>query len=361
VVASTLDATKVKSVDLPAKPNDQGYLSLQSAQLFSQGMSFSGNERDKFWLNRGLEGFVDLSDVSGADSLQDGRAAVAADFDDDGDVDLFVHHIQRERHGLLRNDIAVPGGPTNRFLKIRLRATRSQHEAIGAIVLVKTSLGPVAQVLARGSGFASCLPPELVFGLGTAAEAEVEVIWPGARRESFGVVQANTRALLVEGEGRAQAIPARPRPLPDPVPSGLRIAEGESVPVVSLVDREGRSKLLDVRALAVGKPLFLNFWASWCAPCVAELPTLQRLADRGEVRVVTVGLDAPRDRERAVALLGKHAARIEAFFLPEVADPEAPGVEAIVDLERLPIPTTLVITSAGRVESVLRGPIRDDR
>lgn len=361
MVASTLDALEVEGVSQPSRPNDSTYLASHDLQLFSQGMSFSGHERDKLWINRGEDGFADLSDISGADSENDGRAAIAADFDDDGDLDLFVHHIQRERHGLLRNDIGTPGGATSRFLKIRLRATKSQYEAIGATVRVRTPLGPLSQVLARGSGFVSCLPSELVFGLGAAETAEVEVIWPGARRESFGSLPANTRALLVEGSGKPEPIAARTRRLPDPLPAGLKLAQGDLVPRIALVDGRGREALLDVRELGGGKTLFLNLWASWCPPCVAELPTLQAIADRGEIAVVAIGLDPPGSRDTVRGLLERRGVRFETFYLPESASSGVPGIDAIVDLERLPIPTTLVISPAGRIEAVMRGPVPHPR
>lgn len=356
-----MDATKVESVGVPQRPNERSYLSLQNAQLFRQGMSFSGNERDKVWINRGGGGFADLSDVSGADSPNDGRAAIAADFDDDGDVDLFVHHIQRERHSLLRNGAVEAGSASARYLKVRLRATKSQHEAIGAIVMAKSPLGPVAQVLSRGAGFVSCQPPELVFGIGAAESAEVEVIWPGARRESFGAIAANSRVLLVEGSGKPEPFATRPRALPDPLPAGLKLAEGDLVPEIALVDGAGRAVQLDVRALADGKPLFLNFWASWCPPCVAELPALAKLAAKGDVRAAAIGLDLPADRAKASALLRERGGELAAYFLPEKAKEGTRGIDAIVDLERLPIPTTLVLSPEGRVESILRGPVAESR
>src|SRR5262249_29869023 len=146
--------------------------------VFTDGLSLAGHQRDHLWRNAGEAGFVDLSDVSGADSPLDGRAVLAADFDDDGDVDLFVHEMEGERHRLYRNDATAPGAG---YLKVRLRATRSQWQAIGAEVVVKGgSAGPCSQVLQCGSGYLSCQPPELVFGLGDAKEGTIEVYWPGA-------------------------------------------------------------------------------------------------------------------------------------------------------------------------------------
>jgi len=39
-----------------------------------------------------------------------------------------------------------------------------------------------------------------------------------------------------------------------------------------------------------GRPLVVNFWATWCPPCVDELPALQRLADEDDVAVLAVNL-----------------------------------------------------------------------
>ena len=64
----------------------------------------------------------------------------------------------------------------------------------------------MAQVLSRGAGFLSCQPPELVFGLGGASEADLRVLWPGGLSENFGTVDANAKVLLVEGAGRAKTL-----------------------------------------------------------------------------------------------------------------------------------------------------------
>ncbi len=360
-MASSLPEGAEQSVVLKQAVNASSYRGFHSAQMFEQGFSFSGFERNKVWINAGGR-FADLSDVSGADTPNDSRAALAADFDDDGDVDLFVHNLQRERHALYRNDALAPG--THGFLKLRLAATRGQHEAIGAVVTVHGPLGPVAQSLSRGDGFVSCRAGELVFGLGDAAHAEVEVLWPGGARESFGQLAAGTRARLVEGAGKAELVPARPRPLPDPLPQGLLLDEGAALPRLALADAAGAPRVLDLGAIGRGKPVLLNLWASYCAPCVAELPLLAKKHAEGKVTVVLLSLDVPEERVAASRLLQANAPALPAFFLPKpgLAPPAgSAAIETILDLERLSLPTTLVLSAEGKLETVLRGPLRDER
>ncbi len=322
------------------------YVGRHSLQMFEEGRSFSGNERFCLFLGGGDGSFQELSALGGADSNLDGRALVACDFDDDGDTDLFVHAMQRERHLLFRNDL---GGA---FVKLRLRATRGQYEAIGATVVVDAGR-PVAQVLSRGAGFESCQAPELVFGLGQASEARVEVRWPGGAREDFGSLAAGARALLVEGTGAPQSFEARTRPLPDPLPDGLRVRIGEALPELTLLDAAGQPARF--RATETEGPLLVNFWATYCAPCVGELPALARIDAAGERRVVLFSVDAPGDRERGAALLAERAPGVEAYYLAEGGR----GLDGWVDLLRLPIPTSLEVDAQGVVSGVVRGVVEE--
>lgn len=65
---------------------------------------------------------------------------------------------------------------------------------------------------------------------------------------------------------------------------------GEDIPDVTLTDPDGN--ILRLRE-ATGQPLLLNLWATWCGPCVVEMPLLDDLAGdlQGKVRVVTVSED----------------------------------------------------------------------
>ena len=69
-----------------------------------------------------------------------------------------------------------------------------------------------------------------------------------------------------------------------------RSRAGDLLPAVALADPQGKS--LNTGALS-GTPLLLNLWATWCAPCVEEMPLLDKLAGdyEGKLRVVVASQD----------------------------------------------------------------------
>lgn len=212
MVASTVDAAAEPSIRVAQQVNSKQYRLTQYHRMWKEGWGYAGRERDKVWL-RGPDGFLDVSDVSGADSEGDGRALLAADFDDDGDLDLFNHEMQRSRHQLFRNDI---GDPAGRFVKVRLEAKSRHWSAVNAQVIATVGGQRCGQTLAIGNAYVSCQPYELLFGTGGAPEAELEVLWPGGKRESFGRVAAGSRVRLVEGAGVPENLVARNRHLARP-------------------------------------------------------------------------------------------------------------------------------------------------
>ncbi|MFB0610869.1 TlpA family protein disulfide reductase [Aurantiacibacter poecillastricola] len=90
---------------------------------------------------------------------------------------------------------------------------------------------------------------------------------------------------------------------------------GETVPEVTVVNPEGEELILS----EVGEPMLLNLWATWCAPCVVEMPLLDELAADldGQVRVVTVSEDM-----RGAEVVEPFFAERDLPNLPQWLDPQ---------------------------------------
>ncbi len=130
---------------------NSGYQNDHMSRIFSQGFSFSGFERDKLYLSLGGEKFVDISGLSGLDSVTDGRGAAYGDFDNDGDYDVFLTSLQGQVHHLFRNNVGQEGN----FVRVALEGRKSGRNAYGSEVRLKTSAGLLTKIKAGGSGFVS--------------------------------------------------------------------------------------------------------------------------------------------------------------------------------------------------------------
>lgn len=115
-----------------------------------------------------------------------------------------------------------------------------------------------------------------------------------------------------------------------------RSQAGKAAPTLAFLDPAGKSvTLADYR----GKPVLLNLWATWCGPCVKELPTLDALATReaGRLHVVTLSQDMD-------------PAKVAPFFatrkfktLKAYTDPKMAWVPAVASN----LPTSILYDSTG--------------
>ena len=123
-----------------------------------------------------------------------------------------------------------------------------------------------------------------------------------------------------------------------PVKGVTRDNAGKAAPDVEMHDSNDRPSSL---AAVTGKPVLVNIWATWCAPCVKELPTLQAISKRkGSPRIIAVSQDmAPRSS--VDAFLDQHKlGDLEVWQDPKMELSSAAGAEVL--------PTTILYNSEGR-------------
>ena len=153
----------------------------------AKGASFSGHERNRVFLQRRVDGrvdYVDVSAVSGLDSLGDGRAFAWLDFDHDGLRDVVVTNANEPRVQLFRNQMRAP----HAVMALRLVGDHrggkpSNADAIGARVEVDLAGRTRVMELRAGEGLAAQNSAELLIGLGAATSVDaIRVVWPGGGR-----------------------------------------------------------------------------------------------------------------------------------------------------------------------------------
>lgn len=133
------------------------------------------------------------------------------------------------------------------------------------------------------------------------------------------------------------------RPAPQPVPAHVEVAGiGAELPDLDLAGIDGAvHSLADYR----GRPLVINFWATWCPPCVAEMPMLSAF-DAGQApngpRVIGIALDAP---ERVRAFLSRTPVGYP--ILLDVPDDDDASV--VLGNTRGVLPYTVLVDAEGRI------------
>jgi hypothetical protein len=172
--------------------------------IMTNGVDFPNEPSEKFlddpvrlWRNRGDGVFDDVAVEAGIDDRKDGRGLMILDYDDDGDLDVFI-----ARHALppalFRND----GGSDNAWLRVDLRGRRSNARGIGARVTLVRREGEPPQVReVRASGqFLSQSETTVHFGLGTYEQPvhSLRVDWPSSGTSELQAVQPRQRITIRE-------------------------------------------------------------------------------------------------------------------------------------------------------------------
>ena len=191
---------------------------------------------------------------------------------------------------------------------------------------------------------------------------------PGASRKSYAVVtalaalaavvgfaavygtlgQPDNNGMTQTGAGPAENAEAAPRRQAPGLPAFVFKKAPEPLSEVNFTDETGAARTLkDFH----GKTILLNLWATWCAPCRHEMPSLDRLqAELGSDKFEVVALAVDRSgAEAAKKFLNDTGVKALKLY----ADPTTRSGSA---LKAVGMPTTILIDAEGREIGRLPGP-----
>jgi tetratricopeptide (TPR) repeat protein len=336
-------------------------------ELIRSDASWNGLERNIFYANNRDGTFSEISGIVGMDFPDDSRSFALVDLDHDGRLEVVLKNRNAPQLRILRNAMMEIG----HSVVVRLRGTKSNRDAIGAVVMVEAEGRRQTKYVQAGSGFLSQHSKELFFGVGKAeGTVRANIRWPSGLSQTFEHLPVNRRIEIEEGSedfaarpfAAAAALYARageaqkPEVLPSSVETWL--IEPLSAPEFSLPDFAGGVR--ELRAFRGGFVL-LHFWAATSPACGEELRSLQKrqvVLASGGLRILGVNLDG---------VARSFVAKEGIAFPIALATPEVAGIYNIVyrylfDRRRdLTLPTSFLVNADGMIVKVYQGSMNAER
>ena len=147
------------------------------------------------------------------------------------------------------------------------------------------------------------------------------------------IVNPSAKALMIQGMMKVGLFqPELSQPVAQP-------RNTSPLPDVLFESTDGRTIHL---AELKGKVIFLNFWATWCPPCIAEMPSINGLYEKlkNNKNVVFIAVDADHDFKKSGAFLSKHHYTLPLYKLAGNVPPT---------LVSNSIPATTIIDKTGNI------------
>ncbi len=356
----------------PSTEYEEGWNAIN--ELIRADGTWSGYERNVFYANNRDGTFSDVSGAVGLDFLEDGRSFALSDLDHDGRLEIFLKNRNGPQLRVLKN-VLTDLGPSIAF---RLRGTKSNRDAIGAVVTVQTESASQTRSLQAGSGFLSQHSKDVFFGLGEARNpVRASIRWPSGLLQELQNLPINHRVWVEEGstqfrvepfqsaKPRGNRLVASPRVPPQVLPTSAEtwLLAYVTAPDFTLPDLAGQPHSL---AALRGKPTVLNFWSSRSADCVQQLKAFhgvyQGWANQG-IRVLAINVGEPGDVESMG--VAKHE-RSLAFPILRASDDVAATYNILYrylfDRHRdLTFPTSFLINGTGEIVKVYQGLASPER
>ena len=350
-----------------AKPDheyEQGWNAVN--ELIRSDGTWSGFERNIFYLNNHDGTFSDVSGTVGLDFIEDARTFALADFDQDGRLEVALKNRNRPQLRFLKNAMPELGAA----IAFRLAGKKSNRDAIGASVTLGTENGRQTRMVQAGSGFLAQHTKELFFGLGASrSPVEATIRWPSGQTQTLKDLPPNHRIWIEEG-----APPLRVEPFRSSLPShdvAGPAMETEVLPAVvetwllapvpapdfSLKNLAGRSETLSAQR---GKPVVMHFWSTAFGTSKKDLAEYEALQTRwaaAGLQFLAINADAlPDDRARESLAAYSHHSFPILLGSPDMLAIYNLLYRHLFDRHRdLPLPASFLIDRQGAIVKVYQG------
>ena len=339
-------------------------------QQVRRGASWSGYERNCSFLNTGGR-FVSASHVSGLDFPDDGRGLAVTDWDQDGDLDLWLSNRTAPRLRLMLNQSSRHRPAQH--VAFRLVGSECNRDAIGAVVELhlEDSGGPAPRLVRSvraGDLFLSQSSKWIHFGVPeNATVVSVSVLWPGGSRSSCSNITVGQRYLLCQGEPSAQQESGgHPRRVSlDTAPlATVNTSPGQVSLVLPAPIRLPLSSYRNPGGSEVALPVaeaarLILFWSTHCPHCQEELRHLA--TNPPEMNILALCVDGRTKPAREVAR----------STLSQIGYTASWGMVGAVELERLhllqeslfdstppfAVPFSLLVRPDNEIVAIYRGAL----